>query len=159
MVSSMQWKGAAGEPFRSDHPGKHRHIPSKITTPRGQRDCVLCKREGRFTGSYQSVQTSFECLECAVALCKNRGCFQRFHCEWYMKLGIVDKLYIGFGTREIASAWLRVRALQWLKRYIWNLGTLCACVGRSVLFLLLLCYPHPFGFFFVFQNVWMFGRF
>ncbi|KAL8579126.1 hypothetical protein ACOMHN_036065 [Nucella lapillus] len=54
------------------------HIPSKITTRRAQRNCVLCTQSGKFTASGFRVRTSWECIMCGVALCKE-GCFDHFH--------------------------------------------------------------------------------
>lgn len=56
-----------------------RHVPTKINTARGIRNCVLCDREGRRTAAGNKVQSSFECVPCGVALCKNAGCFASFH--------------------------------------------------------------------------------
>lgn len=55
------------------------HESTKITTTRGIRNCVLCPREGRFTAAGNKIQSSFECVKCGVALCKDRGCFAAFH--------------------------------------------------------------------------------
>jgi hypothetical protein len=51
-----------------------RHEPSKITTARGKRNCVLCDRQGRRTPVGNKIQTTYECKRCAVALCKHIGC-------------------------------------------------------------------------------------
>lgn len=55
------------------------HQPTKITTTRGVRNCILCSKERRSTARGQKIQTSFECVRCGVALCKDRGCFAAFH--------------------------------------------------------------------------------
>jgi hypothetical protein len=55
------------------------HVPTKITTVRGVRNCVLCSRELRLSAGGKKIQSSFECVRCKVALCKDRGCFAAFH--------------------------------------------------------------------------------
>ncbi|XP_013407355.1 piggyBac transposable element-derived protein 4-like [Lingula anatina] len=55
------------------------HEPSKVKTKRGKRNCVYCSRLGITTSSGNHIQTSWECTTCAVALCKDKGCFARFH--------------------------------------------------------------------------------
>lgn len=39
--------------------------------------CVRCSKLGIKTVSGRSVETTFQCLQCSVALCKT--CFQDFH--------------------------------------------------------------------------------
>ena len=39
--------------------------------------CVYCKRVGRKTNGGRSVETTFQCLQCSVALC--RTCFHEYH--------------------------------------------------------------------------------
>lgn len=39
--------------------------------------CIQCKKLGRKTVSGRSIETSFQCLQCSIALCKT--CFQAFH--------------------------------------------------------------------------------
>lgn len=48
------------------------HEPSKITTKRGIRNCVVCTRERQLTPAQNQIQSSFECVKCGVALCKDR---------------------------------------------------------------------------------------
>ena len=55
------------------------HEPTKIQTARGLRNCVVCAKGQERTASGKKIQTSFECARCGVALCKDRGCFAKFH--------------------------------------------------------------------------------
>ena len=55
------------------------HEPTRIATTHGARICVLCNRENRHTPAGNKIQTCFECVRCGVALCRDRGCFARFH--------------------------------------------------------------------------------
>lgn len=80
MVNGFNGRKRMGRP-RARAPGldKDRHTPSKIQTARGKRDCVLCKREDRKTPAGCAIQSTYECVTCQVALCKDRGCFRSFH--------------------------------------------------------------------------------
>lgn len=55
------------------------HEPTKIQTARGLRNCVVCSKTPRRTPSGHKIQSSFECVKCGVALCKDYGCFGQFH--------------------------------------------------------------------------------
>lgn len=81
MINGYRGRKRTGRPLVNPLGDRHRHVPSKITTKRGKRDCTLCKQEGRKTASGQAIQTSFECTQCSVALCKDHGCFGKFHQE------------------------------------------------------------------------------
>ena len=39
--------------------------------------CVYCKTVGKKTSGGYSVETTFQCLQCSVALCKT--CFHEYH--------------------------------------------------------------------------------
>ena len=54
------------------------HIPVKIKTKRGHRNCVLCAKGTTRTPSGEKIQSSWECTKCTVALCKV-GCFGKYH--------------------------------------------------------------------------------
>ncbi|KAL8614015.1 hypothetical protein ACOMHN_023250 [Nucella lapillus] len=56
-----------------------RHQPTKIQTKRGLRNCVVCAKGTARTPAGNKIQTSWECKPCGVALCKDNGCFGRFH--------------------------------------------------------------------------------
>ena len=56
-----------------------RHKPTKIGTKRGQRNCVQCAKENARTPAGNKIQTSWHCESCGVALCKDNGCFAKFH--------------------------------------------------------------------------------
>ncbi|KAL8599603.1 hypothetical protein ACOMHN_024501 [Nucella lapillus] len=56
-----------------------RHEPTKIQTKRGLRNCVVCAKGTARTPAGNKIQTSWECKPCGVALCKDNGCFGRFH--------------------------------------------------------------------------------
>ena len=58
------------------------HEISKITTRRGQRDCVHCKALNVKTKSGKSVQTTFMCLSCNKGLSKS--CFEPYHTNNHM---------------------------------------------------------------------------
>ena len=55
------------------------HVPVKIESKRGKRNCVLCSREGRTTDTGKKCQTRTECSVCKVALCEEKGCFAKWH--------------------------------------------------------------------------------
>jgi hypothetical protein len=55
------------------------HVPTKIGSKRGVRNCVMCSKENKRTPAGNKVQSSWECKPCGVALCKDNGCFGRFH--------------------------------------------------------------------------------
>jgi hypothetical protein len=55
------------------------HVPTRITTARRQKNCVLCSKENRRTPAGHKIQSAFECCKCGVGLCKDRGCFAQFH--------------------------------------------------------------------------------
>lgn len=57
----------------------HVHKPTRVKTQRGQSSCVVCSSNGILTAKGRHIQTRFECVTCGVALCKERGCFARFH--------------------------------------------------------------------------------
>ncbi|KAK7494479.1 hypothetical protein BaRGS_00014371 [Batillaria attramentaria] len=80
MINGYKGRKRLGRPCTLPPGDKlYKHVPSKIATTRGKRDCILCKQERRVTASGQAKQTSFQCVKCCVALCKDRGCFGRFH--------------------------------------------------------------------------------
>ena len=57
------------------------HVPSKILTRRAKRNCVYCSSTGCTTSAGNKIQTTYQCVTCGVALCKDRGCFAAFHEE------------------------------------------------------------------------------
>ena len=79
LVGDFKGRKRAGRPPVRDPGNMRKHCPSLITTKRGQRDCILCKRSGRQTAAGRAIQSTYECAKCAVALCKDRGCFGLFH--------------------------------------------------------------------------------
>ena len=81
LVNNHKGRKRMGRPILKDQADKRRHLPTKIETARGKRDCTYCKTQGRLTVSNHAIQTVYECKKCAVALCKSRGCFGLFHQE------------------------------------------------------------------------------
>ncbi|BFZ21094.1 hypothetical protein BsWGS_24133 [Bradybaena similaris] len=55
------------------------HVPTKTQTQRGVRTCVVCADGPDRTSVGRKLQTSWQCERCKVALCKQKGCFAKFH--------------------------------------------------------------------------------
>ena len=76
--------------FCSDGSGKRKKIDSLSLDPLNavkhfivkikgrKRGCVQCKRKGDKTAKNRAIETTFECLQCGVALCKME-CFRDYH--------------------------------------------------------------------------------
>ena len=64
------------ETYALEQGNSGKHFIDKI---RGRkRQCVQCKREGAKTPRGRPIETSFECVQCSVALCKEI-CFNDYH--------------------------------------------------------------------------------
>ncbi|KAL8589454.1 hypothetical protein ACOMHN_061665 [Nucella lapillus] len=81
MVAGFNGRKRLGRPCVRDVSVMARHSPFKIQSARGKKDCVLCKQNGRRTPAGNAIQSTYECVICKVALCKDRGCFRSFHQE------------------------------------------------------------------------------
>ncbi|KAL8601478.1 hypothetical protein ACOMHN_000420 [Nucella lapillus] len=81
MVAGFNGRKRLGRPCVRDVSVRARLSPSKIQSARGKKDCVLCKQNGRRTPAGNAIQSTYECVICKVALCKDRGCFRSFHQE------------------------------------------------------------------------------
>lgn len=55
------------------------HELTKIQTAGGHRDGVIYARGTACAPAGNKIQSSWECANCQVALCKERGCFGKFH--------------------------------------------------------------------------------
>lgn len=64
------------EAFALEQGNSSKHFIDKIEGRK--RQCVQCKREGAKTPKGRPIETSFECVQCSVALCKE-VCFNDYH--------------------------------------------------------------------------------
>ena len=64
------------ETFALEQGNSSKHFIDKIEGRK--RQCVQCKREGAKTPKGRPIETSFECVQCSVALCKE-VCFNEYH--------------------------------------------------------------------------------
>lgn len=64
------------EAFALEQGNSSKHFIDKIKGRK--RQCVQCKREGAKTPKGRPIETSFECVQCSVALCKE-VCFYDYH--------------------------------------------------------------------------------
>ena len=86
---AKQLIGGFSSTVSAGHSAKHRKIDNLSLDPGNagthfiikiegrKKVCVYCERLGRKTVSGRSVETTFQCLQCNVALCKT--CFHDFH--------------------------------------------------------------------------------
>lgn len=76
MSAAQSSKRRKIETYALEQGNSGKHFIDKI---RGRkRQCVQCKREGAKTPRGRPIETSFECVQCSVALCKEI-CFNDYH--------------------------------------------------------------------------------
>ena len=58
------------------HENAGKHFSDKIQGRK--RQCVFCKELGKKTPKGRAIKTTFECIQCGVALCR-KDCFASYH--------------------------------------------------------------------------------
>jgi len=76
MSAAQSSKRRKIEAFALEQGNSSKHFIDKIKGRK--RQCVQCKREGAKTPKGRPIETSFECVQCSVALCKE-VCFYDYH--------------------------------------------------------------------------------